>query len=452
MRRKLRDQRTFTDPWLNVEPAQELAAMSVLLDDHPMAAARVEQDLKAARQRHGRTWSGGGLRGEQVLRVVVLKQLFGFAYRQMAFHLADSRTYRTFCRIGWNDPGPSKSALAAGVKAVQAETLEAVNRALLGTAAERGVETGEKVRVDTTVVESSIHWPSDSRLLRDGVRVLTRLMEQAKVLLEERCPGFCDRQRRAKRRDLEVLNAKNRNERRHAYRDLLKVAGEVVGWACQVVAALRVKADVDPRAGALAAEMERYVALALRVIEQTRRRVIDEERVPAGEKVVSLFEPHTDIIRKDRRETLYGHKICLTGGASSLILDCIVLEGNPADSSLPATVIERQTDLYGRPPRQAAFDGGFTSAANLRTLKDLGVQDVSFSKRCGLTVEDMVRSRWVYRKLRDFRAGIEGVISWLKRSFGLDRCTWRSLASFRAYVWSSVLSFNLLVLARHLLV
>ena len=176
MRRKLHGQQSFTDPWLNAEPAQELAAMSALLASHPTAATEVEQDLKAARQRHGKTWSAGGLRGDQVLRALVVKQMHGFSYRALAFHLADSRTYRSFCRLGWSDPEPSKSALAAAIKAVRAETVEGIHRGLLAMAAARKIESGGKVRVDTTVVESPIHWPSDSELLWDGVRVLTRVL------------------------------------------------------------------------------------------------------------------------------------------------------------------------------------------------------------------------------------------------------------------------------------
>jgi IS5 family transposase len=171
--------------------------------------------------------------------------------------------------------------------------------------------------------------------------------------------------------------------------------------------------------------------------------------VAAAEKIVSIFEPHTDIIRKDRRETLYGHKICLTGGASSMILDCTVLQGNPADSTLAKTMVDPQGDIFSRPPRQIVFDGAFASKLNLQAIKAEGVRDVAFSKRLGLEIGAMVKSSWVYKRLRDFRAGIEGNISFLKRIFGLDRCTWKSCASFQSYVWASILSFNLLVFARH---
>jgi transposase, IS5 family len=201
----------------------------------------------------------------------------------------------------------------------------------------------------------------------------------------------------------------------------------------------------------VAEALAHFLPLTQRVMDQTRRRVLEDQSVPSEEKIVSIFEEHTDIIRKDRRETLYGHKICLSGGASSMILDCQVLEGNPADSTLAKIMVDRQAEIFSRPPRQIVFDGGFASKMNLSDIKAGGVEDVVFSKSRGLEISDMVKNSWMYKRLRDFRAGIEGNISFLKRVFGLDRCNWKSWPSFQSYVWGSILSFNLLVLARHLL-
>jgi IS5 family transposase len=184
-----------------------------------------------------------------------------------------------------------------------------------------------------------------------------------------------------------------------------------------------------------------------RIIAQSERRVLAGEVVPAGAKLVSLFEPHADIIRKGR-EVAYGHKLNLTTGPSGLILDLVIEAGNPADSARLLPMLERHRTLYRRPPRQAAADGSHASHDNLRRAKASGVRDMAFHKKGGLAVEDMVRSRWVYRKLRNFRAGIEADISCLKRAYGLARCTWRGLDHFRAYVWSSVVAYNLALLAR----
>jgi transposase, IS5 family len=127
----------------------------------------------------------------------------------------------------------------------------------------------------------------------------------------------------------------------------------------------------------------------------------------------------------------------------------VVIEaGNPPDSERFLPMLERHIAFYGRAPRQAAADGGYANGRNLQQAKSLGVRDMAFHKKTGLRIEDMVRSRWVYRKLRNFRAGIEAGISCLKRAYGLGRCSWRGLDHFRAYVWSSVLAYNLTLLAR----
>ena len=125
--------------------------------------------------------------------------------------------------------------------------------------------------------------------------------------------------------------------------------------------------------------MQDMIDLALRVVDQTERRVFAGESVPASEKVVSIFEPHTDVIRKGGRETHYGHKICLSTGQSNLITDCIILDGNPRDSDLAVGMMERHEELFGHAPEQAAFDGGFATKDNLAALKTMEIEDVMFS-------------------------------------------------------------------------
>jgi IS5 family transposase len=248
------------------------------------------------------------------------------------------------------------------------------------------------------------------------------------------------------------LHAKKEVVRERAYRDLLNLAGRVRGYALAAIPILYGYIHADPaeclRAQALARKLEAAAGILSRVMGQTERRVLHGEAVPAGEKVVSFFECHTDIIVKSPRETQYGHKVFLTGGRTGLILDCIVERGNPSDTSLFPVLIERQERLYDRPPRQVSTDGGFASQKNLDEAKGRGVKDVAFAKRKGLSVLDMVKSKWVYKQLKNFRAGIEANISRLKRSFGFSRCDWTGWVGFKEYVWSALVSYNLLVLAR----
>jgi len=451
MRKRIRAQLPIVYPEIEHQHAEELRAISNILDKNPECAELVFNDLLEG----GITPDKGreGMTGEQVLRAIIVKQMNGFSYEELAFHLADSRTYRAFCRYGIADKTPSKGTLQRNCKQVTAETLETINQFVVLHAADLGVEKGRKVRTDCTVTETNIHEPSDSSLLFDCVRVLARTMTQAK---ESFGVVFTNHQRRAKRRMLGILNAKTKKKRSRLYRDLLKVTRNTVSAAERIADELKELAgngnmDNSLLATGLRQMLQEVAGLAHRVIHQTERRVLNGEKVPAAEKVVSIFEPHTDIIIKDRRDTLFGHKLCLTGGESGLILDCVVEDGNPADSTLAVEMIKRQEAIFGRPPRQVAFDGGFASKDNLATIKELGVKDVAFSKRRGIAVTDMAKSTWVYRRLRDFRAGVEGMISFLKRCFGLRRCNWRGLTSFKAYCWASVVSANLLLLARHTL-
>ena len=427
--------------------AKEFAQISTILDSNNSIYNLARQDLGVSNNNVG----ANGMTAEQVIRAAVIKQIECYTYRELAFHLADSRVYSQFCKIGIGRTF-KKSALQKGIKSLTDGTWEQINRAIIEYSDEQDIEKGRKIRVDCTVVESNIHDPYDSELLVDSTRVLGRILATAKAELPGIVFTFADHLCRAKRRNLEIMNAKNVEQRKKPYKDIIEVTEKTIGYSEKGLKALTSYVATSLKEQALIVDLTRqlfhYQPLVRQVVCQTRRRVLAGESVPAQEKIVSIFEEHTDIIRKDRRDTYYGHKICVTGGASNLILDCVVLEGNPADSELTTMMLDRQEDIYGRPPLKAAFDGGFASHANLEEAKDNGVKDVCFSKGRGLEEEDMCRSKQVYKGLRKFRAGIESGISWLKRSLGLDRCTWKGFESFKSYVWASIVSANLLTLAR----
>ena len=180
---------------------------------------------------------------------------------------------------------------------------------------------------------------------------------------------------------------------------------------------------------------------------QAERRAVLGEAVDAKTKIVSIFEPHTNIIKKDKRETCYGHKVCLSVG-SSLVLDAVIEDGNPADSTLAVRMVSRIKALAGRVPNKIVFDGGFASRANLEQIKAAGVEHVVFTKGKGITREEMTPSVSIYRLMRRFRAGVESAISCLKRAYGLTRCVWRGAEGFASYVWASVIASNLLTMSR----
>jgi IS5 family transposase len=424
----------------------ELEAISHILDENRTVLDLIYQDLVPYRRSDtGRP----GLSAEQVLRCVILKQYRELTYEELAFHLEDSESFRTFSRLQ-EGQYPSESTLQENIKAVSAETWEAINQVLIQYAAAKKLEKGRKIRLDSTVVESNIHHPTDSTLLQDGIRVITRLLQEGKFL--QPTPGyrFADHQRAAKKRVMIILNARQENQRLKAYQELLTLATKIQGYGIEAHTCLRAFASNDLEeimaAHQLLARLEQALNLLKKVIDQTERRVLRKEKVSAAEKLVSFFEWHTDIIVKGRRDTQYGHKVFLSGGSFGLILDCLVERGNPADAAMFPTMLDRQEHLFQRPPRQVALDGGFASRDNLHQAKARGIKDVAFAKKRGLSVLDMVKSHWVYKKLRNFRAGIEANISRLKRAFGLARCTWTGWPGFKQYVWSAIVSYNLLVL------
>ena len=448
MRRKLDPQMSLFHVIPRSKIGQELKEMSDILDANPKAVDLAFADLsQGSRLDTGRE----GLTAEQVLRCAVLKQGHNLTYEEMEFHLSDSLSFRAFCRLK-DGQFPGKSALQDNVACLHEATWEAINRLLIHYAHGEGVEDGRRVRLDSTVVDANIHDPTDSTLLRDGVRILTRWMLEGKQLSPRPRYRFHDHRRVVKKRVLTIHNTRKTEVRVRAYQELLAYVARVRGYAAE---ACTVLAQWDQgslqdiwRAQALAEQIARALGILDRVVDQTSRRVLKGEKVPASEKVVSFFEDHTDIIVKDRRQVHYGHKVFVVGGKSNLILDCTIERGNPADSERFATLLKRHEQIHGRVPRQVSADGGFASKDNLTEAKAQGVQDICFAKKRGLSVEAMARSPWMYRTLRRFRAGIEAGISVLKRAFGLDRCTWSGWQGFQRYVWSALVAYNLMTLAR----
>jgi IS5 family transposase len=440
MRQERTVQMSIFDVFAGHEIGRELKAMSEWLDAHRALLGLVAEDLR----RDGvRATGRQGLPAEAVLRCALLKQHRQLSYEELAFHLEDSASFRAFARLpcGWS---PRKSVLQKTISAIRAETWEAINRTLLASARQAKLEDGRVVRLDSTVTAALMHEPSDSSLLWDAVRVMVRLLKEAKALAGDPGRGWRDHCRAAKKRARAIQFTRGRPQRVQRYRELIRITHATLGYLRRAAAQLA----GDPAAELWRAKVRHYQPLVEQIIAQSERRVLAGEPVPARDKLVSLFEPHADIIVKGGRDVDYGHKLNLTAGRSGLILDLVIEAGNPADRERLLPMLERHVAVWGAAPRQAAADGGFASRENLAQAKARGVRDMAFHKKSGLKVEDMVRSRWVYRRLRNFRAGIEAGISCLKRAYGLARCTWRGLARFKAYVWSSVVAYNLALLAR----
>jgi len=442
MRQERTVQATIFEVFAQHEIGCELKAMSQWLDSRPELIGLVAGDLR----RQGLRETGRrGLPAESVLRCALLKQQRQLSYEELAFHLEDSASFRAFARLplAWS---PRKSVLHYTIAAVRAETWEAVNQAVLASAKKDRLESGATVRLDSTVTAALMHEPSDSALLWDAVRVMTRLLCRADALPGASAIRWRDRRRLAKKRARAIEYSRGQEKKRQLYRELI-AAAQASRTELQAVADGLAETP-ETVVARWRAEVDHYLPLIARIIAQTQRRVIDGEIVSAGEKLVSLFEPHTDIIVKGGRQVQYGHKLNLATGKSGLILDVVIETGNPADAERFLPMLDRHIARSGAPPRQTAADGAYASRANLAAAKSRGVTDVAFHKKCRIAVADMVKSPWVYRRLRNFRAGIEAAISCFKRAYGAARCTWRGLEHFKAYIWSAVVAHNLVLFAR----
>ena len=446
MREKRTIQASIFERYAEHEIGRELKAMSDWADQNIDLLDWVAADVK---RRNVEETGRKGLSIESVLRCAILKQYRQLSYEELVFCLMDSSSCQTFARLTrpWF---PKKATLQSCISAISDVTWEKINQRLLHSADKAKKERGEMLRIDSTVSESPIHAPSDSTLLWDSVRVLVRLLERAEELAEGITTiDYRNHQRVAKKRARAIRYTRGHKQKATLYRDLIDVSRKSLGYVEEASIKLLAVMPYEPLACELwQAQFNHYKRLILNVIDQTERRVFQGEKVPSVEKMVSLFEEHTDIIVKGSRDIQYGHKLNLSTGRSGLILDVVIEEGNPADVERFLPMLERHIEQYGKAPRQMAADGGYASIENLHEAKALKVEDVVFHKKRGLKVEEMAKSPWVYRKLRNFRAGIEAGISCMKRAYGLGRCTWKGLKHFRAYVWSSVVAHNLALYGR----
>ena len=456
MRRISDPQTTLQFQSTQIKPREQWEKMSEILDANPEIAQAVHRDL--CRRAEGKPTRNAGAKGvtaDQVLRFALVKVCEELSYRKLAERVDDSIILRAFCRIPFG-PIPRFTTLRQNIKKLRSETLERIHQLLIDYACRQGIEDGTRVRIDSTAVESNIHHPTDARQLWDGVRVLTRILRQVETDIERLQGRFHDHTRVAKKLLYKINNARGANNRKPLYKRLIETARQSVGYAREAIEELADTSrcptfDELMTAAALPNSLEQVTPLVERVIDQSVHRVLNGEKVPAEDKVVSIFEPHTDIIVKGQREIVYGHKVFLSGGVSNLILDCAIERGNPADSEQFVPALERHMERFGEAPIDVATDGGFTSKNNGKWAKAKGVANVAFSTLKGNALTELVQSKRVYKLLRKWRAGIEGIISVGKRAYGLTRCTWRSFASFQSYVRLAVIAFNLKTLAAHLL-
>ena len=399
-----------------------------------------------------------GLTPQQILRSLVLMRIKNWNYRELRERIADGYTLRQFTDF-YCQPVPRHDAFHRGFNRLTPETLKSINDLVVQAAIDLGLEDGQKLRVDTTVVQTDIHHPTDNTLLWDVVRVITRLIcYLAAALGRRRIKGFRNRTRAARRRMQEIQRMTARQRQDHlaeTYRELISIAEEVVEsarTALRQTAKAHGKDTIAELAIAQARkEIEHFCDLGARVIDQARRRVLDGEQVPTAEKIYSIFEPHTDLIKRGKVQTPieFGHKVFLAESACGLITQYEVLDGNPVDEQHVVISLQRHKQTFGDVPELYGSDRGFFSEPNVKSCQQQGVKVVCIPQRGGTKTPE----REAYEKSRDFkdgqrfRAGIEGRISVLFRGRGMKRCLAEGRERFELWVAAAVLANNLMKIA-----
>jgi IS5 family transposase len=390
-----------------------------------------------------------GMTAEQVLRALIVKQLNNYSYRKLADSISDSISVMEFLNLSPFSKGFHYKTLQSNIKLIEEDTLDMINSEIKSFALSCGIEDGKAIRTDGFNTESNIHYPTDWSLMNDSIRVLSRTLccalEDLKVPVK-----FTNHYRASKKKLFKINNDNSSKKRKKLNMELIRLTKKTLSYAKQ---SLPVMQEFDGCAtmeeymylASLIADLKHFMPLVENVIDQAHRRIVQGEKVPSEEKIVSLFEEHTDIISKGSRNIIFGHKNTITTGKSGLVLNIDIHDGNPADSTLVKKVIENHKQFYGAVPKSAVFDGCYSSNDNREFAKNEGIKQTCFSKE---TNKQSSVSRFIRKKLRNFRAGIEASVSMLMRMFGLTRIMNKGLRSFRNTAKAAVVTYNLFILSR----
>jgi IS5 family transposase len=433
-----------------------LQRIDAFLNQHSELIEHVRLDLERGLKKPGT--GRNGIAPSQVLRSLALMRIKNWDYRELRDRINDGYTLRGFTQFDCL-PVPQHDAFNRAFNRLTPATLQSINQAVVQAAVALGVEDGQKLRVDSTVVETNIHYPTDATLLWDSVRTITRLVEDLHDKLPNGVQGFTNRTRSARRRmqQIQRMTAPQRQQQQETkYRELLRITGQVVQNARQVVEQSQDIGGTDVVAGLVIDQLRKQITsfcgLADRVIDQTRRRVIEGEQVPAEQKVYSIFEEHTDLIKrgKAQKPVEFGHKVFLAESAQGLITDYRVLEGNPVDSDHVEASLERHRQTFQHSPECYAADRGFYSAGNVELCQKAEVVQVCIPQRGGQkTAEQEALERSpAFKRAQRFRVGIEGRISVLFRGRGMKRCRAKGRERFEMLVGAAVLANNLMRIAQ----
>ena len=375
---------------------------------------------------------------EQIARAAIFKEMRGMDYRELEYAQSDSRICEAFIKLEGRDPY-SFQLFQKYSSRINPESLHRLLVEINKIAISEGLEDVKSVSQDSTVVKTNIHYPTNNSLVWDCIKTSTRLLEQLKQEIDTL--DFIDYTKSAKKTFYEInVNRKNK-DRYDLFCKQLILFTKVINQTSNAIK----KKSTSIIAWGIQEELTKLLSLMVQVYNVAYRKEINGEKVPSEEKLFSIYEQHTDIIVKGQREVLFGHKVNLAAGKSNLVLDCQVLQGNPADKSLYKQTIDRVIQNYEIVPRDSATDGGYACLANLEHAQKAGVVNIVFNKVVG-SMQNIVSSLNMETRLKRWRSAMEAIISNIKRGFNIRTCSWKGWIHFQAKVLWSVLAYNFRVM------
>ena len=437
------------EPWM-------LQADRVLEDETLLLT--IQQEL-AKRYKKSKTRGRKATTAEVVLRMLLLKHVRDWSYEVLSREVRANLVYREFTRIG-GEKVPDEKTMGNLARQLGPEVIEKLHLRVVEIAQENQIATGRKMRVDTTVVETDIHYPTDSSLLGDGVRVLTRVMKKVTAVAGQAGTQMRDRSRSAKLKVLAIARAsrnkteQGRQKMQNAYRKLLDITSRVVGQAKKFSREIagRVKRGNLSVLHQAKKQLDEMIPRVQQVLRQTRERVL-RGNTQADGKLLSVFETHTEVIRKGKanKPNEFGKLVLIQEAENQIITHYQVCEQRPADSTLLEGCLEQHIQQFGHAPERVAADPGFFSAANESKAEALGVRQVSIPSHDTKSPARKQRQKqpW-FKKLQKWRTGCEGRISVLKRRHGLRRSLYKGPDGIRRWVGLGVIADNIIHIGTHL--
>lgn len=422
----------------------ELGLIDSILDSHPHIISTLGEDISDSKSKNiiGRKDTPSI---EQIVRAGIYKELKGLDYRELEYHQEDSRIAALFIKIDPLRPY-SFQMYQKYISRIKPEKLSEVLVELNKIAINEGLEDLEKIRQDTTTIETNIHHPTNNSLIWDCIRKsndhLSKLRGEVNGL------SYRDYTKGAKKTYFKINNTSSKDKKVKLFVKQLQVFTKCINQVSNVIKKKHICVSIE--AMAYICLLEDLLPVMKQVYDISFRKEVKGEKVPCSEKIFSIFERHTDIIVKGSRDIIFGHKINLTSGKSNLILDCYMERGNPADTKLYAPTLDRVIENYGTVPRDSAVDGGFASKANIEHSIESGLVNVVFNKVVG-SMKNQVSSSSMETRLKKWRSGIEANISNLKRGFNIHRCNWKGWVNFQSKVLWSVLAYNIRVISNLLI-